>query len=69
MLTISVCGCAGDPVETVPALVKQTGAGLLVTDFAPLRLGRQWRDGVSGVGALCCQVLSAAVAGFSCYWQ
>lgn len=39
---------AGDPTETIPKLVKDTGAGLLVTDFAPLRLGRQWRDAVRG---------------------
>lgn len=39
--------CAGDPVETVPQLVKDTGASLLVTDFASLRLGRQWRDAVA----------------------
>ena len=37
---------AGDPSETIPALVKESGAGLLVTDFAPLRLGRQWREAV-----------------------
>ncbi|EFN58989.1 CPD photolyase [Chlorella variabilis] len=37
----------GDPLETVPQLVKDTGASLLVTDFAPLRLGRHWREGVA----------------------
>ncbi|GAB4814126.1 hypothetical protein N2152v2_001172 [Parachlorella kessleri] len=37
----------GDPVENIPRLVKETGAGLLVTDFAPLRLGRQWRDTIA----------------------
>ena len=37
----------GDPVQTVPELVQKTGASLLVTDFAPLRLGRKWRDEVS----------------------
>jgi hypothetical protein len=31
----------------VPQLVKDTGASLLVTDFASLRLGRQWRDAVA----------------------
>lgn len=39
---------AGDPLEMVPQLVASTGASLLVTDFAPLRLGRQWREGVAG---------------------
>ncbi|BDA41821.1 Deoxyribodipyrimidine photo-lyase [Coccomyxa sp. Obi] len=37
----------GDPVQTVPELVEKTGASLLVTDFASLRLGRQWRDQVA----------------------
>lgn len=37
----------GDPVQTVAQLVKDSGAALLVTDFAPLRLGRQWREGVA----------------------
>lgn len=37
----------GDPVQTVPELVQKTGASLLVTDFAPLRLGRKWRDEAS----------------------
>lgn len=39
---------AGDPLQTLPALVKDSGASLLVTDFSPLRLGRQWREGVAG---------------------
>lgn len=34
-------------METLPQLVADTGAALLVTDFAPLRLGRQWRAGVA----------------------
>lgn len=33
---------------TIPNLVKDTGAGLLVTDYGPLRLGRQWREKVCG---------------------
>jgi hypothetical protein len=37
----------GNPMETVPELVEKTKAALLVTDFAPLRLGRQWRDEAS----------------------
>ncbi|GAX72643.1 hypothetical protein CEUSTIGMA_g99.t1 [Chlamydomonas eustigma] len=36
----------GDPVETIPDLVKKSGAGLLITDYSPLRLGRQWRSQV-----------------------
>lgn len=37
----------GDPTETIPGLVEQTGASLLVTDFGPLRLGKQWREAVA----------------------
>ncbi|MEW5300577.1 MAG: hypothetical protein WDW36_003496 [Sanguina aurantia] len=43
----------GDPAVTIPQLVKDTGAGLLVTDYSPLRLGRTWRsevcDAIGGV--------------------
>ncbi|GBF93049.1 CPD photolyase [Raphidocelis subcapitata] len=43
----------GDPAVTLPKLVKDTGAGLLVTDYSPLRLGRQWRDQVTAaIGAV-----------------
>ena len=42
----------GDPVETVPRLVEDCGAGLLVTDYSPLRVGRQWRTQVS-LGRIC----------------
>jgi hypothetical protein len=39
---------------TLPKLVKDTGAGLLVTDYSPMRLGREWRDKVGGRrGGLC----------------
>jgi deoxyribodipyrimidine photo-lyase len=37
----------GDPAAEVPALAKRLGASLLVTDFSPLRVGRQWRDAVA----------------------
>ncbi|KAG2489952.1 hypothetical protein HYH03_011582 [Edaphochlamys debaryana] len=37
----------GDPAQTLPELVSRLGAGLLVTDYAPLRLGRQWREQVA----------------------
>jgi deoxyribodipyrimidine photo-lyase len=36
----------GDPIQNLPELVKKTKAACLVTDFASLRLGRQWRDEV-----------------------
>lgn len=37
----------GDPIATIPKLVKDTKAALLVTDFASMRDGRRWRDTVS----------------------
>ena len=42
-----LCCQKGDPVQTIPKLVKDTKAALLVTDFASLRDGRKWRDDVS----------------------
>ena len=39
----------GNPVDTIPQLVKDSGASLLVTDYGPLRLGREWRDGIAAV--------------------
>ncbi|GFR43830.1 hypothetical protein Agub_g4951, partial [Astrephomene gubernaculifera] len=36
----------GDPAQTLPSLVSRLGAGLLVTDYSPLRLGRQWKEQV-----------------------
>ncbi|KAF6253825.1 class II photolyase [Scenedesmus sp. NREL 46B-D3] len=36
----------GEPADTLPQLVAQTGAGLLVTDYSPLRLGRTWKQQV-----------------------
>ncbi|GIL76978.1 hypothetical protein Vretimale_8581 [Volvox reticuliferus] len=36
----------GDPSQTLPDLASRLGAGLVVTDYSPLRLGRQWREQV-----------------------
>ena len=36
----------GDPGKTVPELVKELDASLLVTDQSPLRLPQKWRDDV-----------------------
>jgi hypothetical protein len=36
----------GDPAENIPKLVQETGAGLLVNDYSPLKLGRKWKDKV-----------------------
>lgn len=43
----------GDPTQTIPKLVKDTKAALLVTDFATLRDGRKWRDTVSHSSVQC----------------
>lgn len=34
----------GDPGEAVAACVHEIGAAIVVTDFSPLRLPRQWKD-------------------------
>lgn len=36
----------GDPVKEIPALLDSSKASALVTDMSPLRVGRQWREGV-----------------------
>lgn len=41
----------GDPSETVPAFASACGAGLIVVDQSPLRLGREWRDAVAAAAA------------------
>ena len=38
----------GEAKETVPKLVKDVGAAMLVVDQSPARLARQWRDEVKG---------------------
>ena len=38
----------GDPVYEVPRFIESIGAGLLVTDFDPLRIKTGWRLSVSG---------------------
>jgi deoxyribodipyrimidine photo-lyase len=38
---------AGDPAEKIPEFIGACGAGLLVTDFDPLRIKRQWKRAVS----------------------
>eukprot|EP00199_Chlamydomonas_sp_CCMP681_P000338 CAMPEP_0119109788 /NCGR_PEP_ID=MMETSP1180-20130426/23390_1 /TAXON_ID=3052 ORGANISM="Chlamydomonas cf sp, Strain CCMP681" /NCGR_SAMPLE_ID=MMETSP1180 /ASSEMBLY_ACC=CAM_ASM_000741 /LENGTH=574 /DNA_ID=CAMNT_0007095753 /DNA_START=105 /DNA_END=1829 /DNA_ORIENTATION=- len=37
----------GDPAETLPKLMADTKAGLLVTDYSPLRIGKTWRKQVA----------------------
>jgi deoxyribodipyrimidine photo-lyase len=40
---------SGHPTQTIPTFVTQTKPALLVTDFSPLRVGREWKE---SVGAL-----------------
>eukprot|EP00884_Botryococcus_braunii_P017486 jgi/Botrbrau1/4420/Bobra.0348s0010.1 len=50
----------GDPVETLPGLAKDLKAGLLVADFGPLRLGREWRDKIAAaVHPIACHEVDA----------
>lgn len=36
----------GNPADTIPKLVKDTKAGLLVVDQSPVRIARKWREEV-----------------------
>ena len=38
----------GDPVRLIPPFLEKEGAGLLVSDFDPLRVKRDWRSSVAG---------------------
>lgn len=38
---------AGDPAAKIPEFIDACRAGLLVTDFDPLRIKRQWKQAVS----------------------
>jgi deoxyribodipyrimidine photo-lyase len=49
----------GDPVEEVSAYLEKHRAGLLVTDFSPLRLGRQWRERVAKATSMSCVEVDA----------
>ena len=55
-LNISFFLLRGDPLQTIPKLVKDIDAGALVTDFASMRIGREWRDGVR-LPSVCCLLL------------
>ncbi len=37
---------AGNPEKTIPAMISKLKAGLLVTDFDPLRIKREWKEKV-----------------------
>ncbi len=36
----------GDPAQTIPSFVRNINAGVVVTDFSPLRVCRHWKDAV-----------------------
>ncbi|MDM7935419.1 MAG: deoxyribodipyrimidine photo-lyase [Methanothrix sp.] len=38
---------SGDPSRAIPGFLEEHSAGALVTDFSPLRIGRDWRGGVA----------------------
>ena len=42
-LSRGCCAWQGDPADTIPKLVKDAGAGLLVVDQSPVRLAQSWR--------------------------
>jgi deoxyribodipyrimidine photo-lyase len=44
---ISLFLLEGSPDETIPHFVKQHEASLLITDFSPLRIGRNWREKIA----------------------
>jgi deoxyribodipyrimidine photo-lyase len=39
----------GSPEETIPAFLKQIDAGLLVTDFSPLRISKEWKKRIASL--------------------
>ena len=46
-LNIPLCLLEGDPEVAIPSFIHRIGAGVLVTDFSPLRTPRKWKDGVA----------------------
>jgi deoxyribodipyrimidine photo-lyase len=47
----------GKPANEVPRLVKALAAGMLVTDFSPLRINRHWKSEIqSRVGIRFCEI-------------
>ncbi len=34
----------GEPLKTIPNLIEETDAGILVTDFDPLKIKREWKN-------------------------
>ena len=46
-LNITMVVLQGEPHQTIPSFLKMISAGLLVTDFNPLRINRSWKDKVA----------------------
>lgn len=49
---LSVAGIAfklltGDPIKTIPSYISQINGSLLISDFDPLRIKKQWKDGIN----------------------
>ena len=38
---------AGAPEREIPSYIKQTGTGVLIADFSPVRIQRSWREAVA----------------------
>jgi deoxyribodipyrimidine photo-lyase len=49
----------GDPEQEVPRWARACKAGLLVTDFDPLRIKRRWRETVAGAAPMACVEVDA----------
>jgi len=49
----------GDPVKIIPGLLQQREAGLLVTDFDPLRVKRHWHYAVANMAEVQCVEVDA----------
>ncbi|NTU98275.1 MAG: deoxyribodipyrimidine photolyase, partial [Chlorobiaceae bacterium] len=37
----------GDPAEVLPGFLGEMNAGVMVTDYSPMKISRQWKAGVS----------------------
>ena len=57
----------GNPADTIPKLVKDTKAGLLVVDQSPVRMARKWREEVCAASRGSC-VLHAFLAAYCASW-
>jgi len=58
-MNISFRVIPGDPVKTITGLLQQGEAGLLVTDFDPLRVKRHWHYAVANMAEVQCVEVDA----------